>query len=172
MHREYPMPVCCADINHTLCATFCRPPDKRFGKWKKMQEAALPNPRRICDAHNKSVAVTCRRWFDGPCGGPRAVNRAKFGNPKSAACGSPRRRAYRPYRRCGRVAEGGGLLNRYRVVKPYRGFESLRLRQFSNCPARTHWQRRLLRNVNMVGSQPILTAWIHRRVSAFDMPRV
>src|SRR5258706_3361685 len=30
---------------------------------------------------------------------------------------------------CGRVAEGGGLLNRYRVVKPYRGFESLRLRQ-------------------------------------------
>ena len=32
--------------------------------------------------------------------------------------------------RCGREAEGGGLLNRYRVVKPYRGFESLRLRQF------------------------------------------
>src|SRR5947209_2584968 len=31
-------------------------------------------------------------------------------------------------RRRGRVAEGGGLLNRYRVVKPYRGFESLRLR--------------------------------------------
>jgi hypothetical protein len=29
------------------------------------------------------------------------------------------------------VAEGGGLLNRYRVVKPYRGFESLRLRQFT-----------------------------------------
>src|SRR6201999_2032550 len=31
-------------------------------------------------------------------------------------------------RSCGREAEGGGLLNRYRVVKPYRGFESLRLR--------------------------------------------
>src|SRR6266568_384896 len=30
--------------------------------------------------------------------------------------------------RRGREAEGGGLLNRYRVVKPYRGFESLRLR--------------------------------------------
>jgi hypothetical protein len=29
------------------------------------------------------------------------------------------------------VAEGGGLLNRYRVVKPYRGFESLRLRQIN-----------------------------------------
>jgi hypothetical protein len=33
--------------------------------------------------------------------------------------------------RRGRGAEGGGLLNRYRVVKPYRGFESLRLRHFS-----------------------------------------
>jgi hypothetical protein len=31
---------------------------------------------------------------------------------------------------CGREAEGGGLLNRYTVVKPYRGFESLRLRHF------------------------------------------
>ena len=30
------------------------------------------------------------------------------------------------------MAEGGGLLNRYRVVKPYRGFESLRLRQRIN----------------------------------------
>jgi hypothetical protein len=35
-------------------------------------------------------------------------------------------------RRCGREAEGGGLLNRYRVVKLYRGFESLRLRQPSH----------------------------------------
>jgi hypothetical protein len=39
---------------------------------------------------------------------------------------------------CGRVAEGGGLLNRYRVVKPYRGFESLRLRQI---PIASHSQR-------------------------------
>jgi hypothetical protein len=33
------------------------------------------------------------------------------------------------------VAEGGGLLNRYRLVKAYRGFESLRLRQsqYGNC---------------------------------------
>jgi hypothetical protein len=54
----------------------------------------------------------------------------EFVGPQLAACGSPPCRAYRPYRRCGRVAEGGGLLNRYRVVKPYRGFESLRLRQF------------------------------------------
>jgi hypothetical protein len=34
------------------------------------------------------------------------------------------------------VAEGGGLLNRYRVVKPYRGFESLRLRHLQCFPAR------------------------------------
>ena len=27
------------------------------------------------------------------------------------------------------MAEGGGLLNRYTALKPYRGFESLRLRQ-------------------------------------------
>jgi hypothetical protein len=32
-------------------------------------------------------------------------------------------------RRDGRVAEGGGLLNRCRVVKLYRGFESPSLRQ-------------------------------------------
>jgi hypothetical protein len=49
-------------------------------------------------------------------------------NLKSAACGWPSRQAYPRSRSCGRVAEGGGLLNRYRVVKPYRGFESLRLR--------------------------------------------
>jgi hypothetical protein len=50
-------------------------------------------------------------------------------NLKSAACGWPSRQAYPRRWSCGRVAEGGGLLNRYRVVKPYRGFESLRLRQ-------------------------------------------
>ena len=33
-----------------------------------------------------------------------------------------------PRRSCGREAEGGGLLNRYTALKPYRGFESLRLR--------------------------------------------
>src|SRR6185437_8959871 len=36
-----------------------------------------------------------------------------------------------PSRRDGRVAEVGGLLNRYRVEKLYRGFESLSLRQNS-----------------------------------------
>jgi hypothetical protein len=46
----------------------------------------------------------------------------------SAACGTAPGRAYPAYWRRGRVAEGGGLLNRYRLVKAYRGFESLRLR--------------------------------------------
>src|ERR1700761_1411256 len=55
---------------------------------------------------------------------------------RSAACGSASPRAYRPHWRRGRVAEGGGLLNRYRVVKPYRGFESLRLRQTGEIPGR------------------------------------
>jgi hypothetical protein len=61
----------------------------------------------------------------------KALPSGEPGGPKSAACGTRSRRAYRPCWRRGRVAEGGGLLNRYRVVKPYRGFESLRLRQFS-----------------------------------------
>jgi hypothetical protein len=61
----------------------------------------------------------------------KALFSGEPGGPKSAACGTRSRRAYRPCWRRGRVAEGGGLLNRYRVVKPYRGFESLRLRQFS-----------------------------------------
>ena len=34
-------------------------------------------------------------------------------------------------RRGGRVAEGGGLLNRYRGLNPYRGFESPSLRQYA-----------------------------------------
>ena len=33
------------------------------------------------------------------------------------------------------MAEGGGLLNRYRLVKAYRGFESLRLRHLTARPA-------------------------------------
>ena len=67
------------------------------------------------------------------------------------------------------MAEGGGLLNRYRVVKPYRGFESLRLRHLDlvAAPAR----RTLWRNVDVVGQQSILTAAVHCRVGAFEMPR-
>ena len=57
-----------------------------------------------------------------------SLDGSELGNLESVACGSPPRRAYPPQWSCGREAEGGGLLNRYRVVKPYRGFESLRLR--------------------------------------------
>jgi hypothetical protein len=66
--------------------------------------------------------------FESSIRAPESINGSDFGSEASAACGTPPRRAYRPQRSCGRVAEGGGLLNRYRVVKPYRGFESLRLR--------------------------------------------
>src|SRR5260370_16055916 len=62
----------------------------------------------------------------------------ELGSLESVACGSLPRRAYPPPWSCGREAEGGGLLNRYRVVKPYPGFESLRLRHPSPCPARRH----------------------------------
>src|SRR3984957_7456117 len=76
------------------------------------------------------------------CGGWESPSGLKLGYPESAACGSRLRRAYRPDRSCGRVAEGGGLLNRYRVVKPYRGFESLRLRQKISWRASTCWNTR------------------------------
>src|SRR5713226_5750745 len=64
-----------------------------------------------------------------------SLNGSELGSAESVACGSPPRRAYPPQWSCGREAEGGGLLNRYRVVKPYRGFESLRLRHPSPCRA-------------------------------------
>ena len=63
----------------------------------------------------------------------------------SSACNAGRRRAYVaarfPRGRRGREAEGGGLLNRYRVVKLYPGFESLRLRQLSRSPASASWAK-------------------------------
>jgi hypothetical protein len=87
--------------------------------------------------HPRGELQTGRRRFNFRTSAQRALRPAICSQPvraaeslQSAACGSPPRRAYRPYRRRGRVAEGGGLLNRYRVVKLYRGFESLRLRHF------------------------------------------
>src|SRR2546426_3935446 len=75
----------------------------------------------------------------GYSGEPRSgvqvsLDGSELGNLESVACGSPPRRAYPPQWSCGREAEGGGLLNRYRVVKPYRGFESLPLRHPPFCP--------------------------------------
>ncbi len=96
----------------------------------------MANSRPILAAPGTRAAANAPFIF---CGSPspsrpvaynRVHNRCIYNKSgQSAACGSRPRRAYRPYRRRGRVAEGGGLLNRYRVVKPYRGFESLRLRQ-------------------------------------------
>lgn len=63
---------------------------------------------------------------------------------QSAACGLPPPQAYPRSWSCGRVAEGGGLLNRYRLVKAYRGFESLRLRQSMVFRYFPHSFRRLL----------------------------
>ena len=115
--------------------TRCRCAPRRFSiqpnrRWRKPQG----RHRLICaaDAPITYKYKRSRRFcsnFRGSQPPPEALNRPEFAGLKSAACGLPPRRAYRPYRRCGRVAEGGGLLNRYRVVKPYRGFESLRLRQ-------------------------------------------
>jgi hypothetical protein len=105
------------------CAGNSRHPCIARKAWSARHHGArvtLLRPRRPASASRDSVTRPKRS----------AVIKlaCEFGSPKSAACGSPLRRAYRAQRSCGRVAEGGGLLNRYRVVKPYRGFESLRLR--------------------------------------------
>src|SRR5260370_24378105 len=60
---------------------------------------------------------------------------SELGSVESVACGSPPRRAYRAQRSCGRVAEGGGFLNRYRGLNPFRGLEYLRLRPPPPSPA-------------------------------------
>ena len=52
---------------------------------------------------------------------------------------------------CGREAEGGGLLNRYTVEKPYRGFESLRHRHF---PSEYFSPRRHTTNLTVPAAQP------------------
>src|SRR3989441_8180749 len=64
----------------------------------------------------------------------------------SAACSSPSACKIPLLRRDARVAEGGALLRRYTGLTPYRGFESLSLRQYRRIPeqdpgclARTRW---------------------------------
>jgi hypothetical protein len=52
----------------------------------------------------------------------------RWGLRKSQTLESVDKQALSPSRRRGREAEGGGLLNRYTGLNPYRGFESLRLR--------------------------------------------
>src|SRR6266446_5120399 len=86
---------------------------------------------------SKYVAPASGIQFEPQSGVRESLGGSELGNLESVACGSPPRRAYPPQWSCGREAEGGGLLNRYRVVKPYRGFESLRLRHpASRCALR------------------------------------
>jgi hypothetical protein len=131
-----------------------RPPSPPFlPKWSgcRLSTGAWSDrPEQSCEETQGAARILAVRGTPNAINGPRIASERpvrrswlKPGGPlqpcsqphcehdsgQSAACGSPPRRAYRPYRRRGRVAEGGGLLNRYRVVKPYRGFESLRLRQ-------------------------------------------
>ena len=95
-------------------------PPQGFHFRLRLQPSASGLRFRIC--RNPGRIIRCSK----------GQNRREFAGAQLAACGSRRCRAYRPQRSCGRVAEGGGLLNRYRVVKPYRGFESLRLRHLSS----------------------------------------
>jgi hypothetical protein len=75
----------------------------------------------VVEFGQQTPASRLSRW---PC--HDVLARAYLGvQPKTRSVGGYMRRR-------GRAAEGGGLLNRYRVVKPYRGFESLRLRHSSS----------------------------------------
>jgi hypothetical protein len=104
-------------------------PGRMRSTWGKMGPIALAEPRPRREAR---LLLKISRM---PTLGPRHDPvRAKSMGKNPWACNLVLAARHRvghiePHRRCGRVAEGGGLLNRYRVVKPYRGFESLRLRQ-------------------------------------------
>src|SRR5258708_8421526 len=82
---------------------------------------AWPPERRIFGVRRRQTNAATVRPSTGPRGltGGRALYRTA---PAYAVM------THSP-RRGGRVAEGGGLLNRYRALKPYRGFESHPLRQ-------------------------------------------
>jgi hypothetical protein len=71
---------------------------------------------------------------------------------------SPANRHIRCIRRRGRVAEGGGLLNRYTLVKAYRGFESLRLRhpasRYTGCFSETQSYLRGARDIRITRRHP------------------
>src|SRR5262245_46482831 len=60
---------------------------------------------------------------------PRLPRGLTFGRPALKQVARIRRGAGCSRRRGGRAAEGGGLLNRYTGLNPYRGFESPSLRQ-------------------------------------------
>jgi hypothetical protein len=141
----------CSDQRCRTCDAFATR-EQQIGvesRWAKAMGFDRQKPRwskrlYIGDRAAPACAPPTACSVANPCGPSRITHSLETlfsrepGSPKSAACGTPSRGAYRPCWRRGRVAEGGGLLNRYRVVKPYRGFESLRLRQNLSFPAKNH----------------------------------
>jgi hypothetical protein len=105
------------------------PPSVALGELLKLPAHAIKR-RRLQSRRGDVSRRCCTNGTHTLMGGANryvALFRIECDGPQSA-CGSARCRAYPPPWSCGRVAEGGGLLNRYRLVKAYRGFESLRLR--------------------------------------------
>ena len=103
---------------------------------RRLRQPASPRrPRsRCCVAreqgnvrliHGARLALRERFPASRRTGQPGRARRLQWPKP-SGICPLTRQGATRS---CGREAEGGGLLNRYRFVKPYRGFEIPRSRQ-------------------------------------------
>ena len=103
-----PMPLCPAPVFNPAKSAVAKNP-----KGSIARSAPPMRPLHI-STYKCKRARRFRFNFRGSPAPPESLNRSEFAGLKSAACGSPPRRAYRPYRRCGRVAEGGGLLNRFR----------------------------------------------------------
>src|SRR6202167_5104463 len=106
------------------------PPSVALGELLKLPAHAIKRRqwRSLLGDVSRRCCTNGTHTLMGVANRDMALFRIECDGPQSA-CGSARCRAYPPPWSCGRVAEGGGLLNRYRLVKAYRGFESLRLRQ-------------------------------------------
>ncbi len=75
---------------------------------------------------------------------------------QSAACSSPSACKIPVHRRDARVAEGGALLRRYTGLNPYRGFESLSLRQSAFCSTSLLSSASFLRSTQRLLTTPLL----------------
>jgi hypothetical protein len=104
------------------------------------QRSYAHNVRAFRKQKNTSLGMTGLSRRAEPRRGPPGRIRCRESTASNLALAARDRVGHiEPSWRCGRVAEGGGLLNRYRVVKPYRGFESLRLRQYSSANIPMNW---------------------------------
>jgi hypothetical protein len=112
-------------------ASTVSPPRQEFSHHSKPRELEFVRASFIL-ARRVAMATPSSHSWGAADAAPHAASEALPGRP----CSGISRNAYwtvgivyqSPVWRRGRAAEGGGLLNRYRVVKSYRGFESLRLR--------------------------------------------